>query len=339
MELISLPGDTVPSDAELMRIVTEDGVTLRVALWASSARRRPRGTICLLQGRAEFIEKYFEVIRELRRRGFAVLAFDWRGQGGSDREVGNPHKGHVSSFAKYRLDWEAIRTQIVEPGTVPGPCFGLAHSMGAAVALVGIREGWYGLERLVAVSPMIELCLIKTPRLARHLARMLRLLGFGRSFVPGGGNRSIATLSFEGNRLTSDEERYFRNRDTAVAMGSGAVGAPTIAWMDSAFRLMARFRDPGFAPAIRVPTLIVAAGADPVCATPVIERFASRLKAGHAIVIPGARHEIMMENDLVRSQFWAAFDAFVPGTPDPDVSAGQKREGSLVDTAVAGGDD
>ena len=40
-----------------------------------------------------------------------------------------------------------------------------------------------------------------------------------------------------------------------------------------------------------------------------------RLRAGSHLVIPGARHEILMEQDRYREQFWAAFDAFVPGTP------------------------
>jgi lysophospholipase len=31
-------------------------------------------------------------------------------------------------------------------------------------------------------------------------------------------------------------------------------------------------------------------------------------------VIPGARHEILMERDAIRAQFWAAFDAFIPGS-------------------------
>jgi lysophospholipase len=79
---------------------------------------------------------------------------------------------------------------------------------------------------------------------------------------------------------------------------------------------MRRFLDPRYALKIRLPTLIVAAGADPVCATPATERFASRLKAGHAIVLPAARHEILMERDAIREDFWAAFDAFIPGTPD-----------------------
>jgi lysophospholipase len=34
-------------------------------------------------------------------------------------------------------------------------------------------------------------------------------------------------------------------------------------------------------------------------------------------VIPGARHEILMERDVIREEFWAAFDAFIPGSPDP----------------------
>jgi lysophospholipase len=33
-------------------------------------------------------------------------------------------------------------------------------------------------------------------------------------------------------------------------------------------------------------------------------------------VLRGARHEILMESDPIREQFWAAFDAFIPGTPD-----------------------
>ena len=43
--------------------------------------------------------------------------------------------------------------------------------------------------------------------------------------------------------------------------------------------------------------------------------FAARLRAGSHLIIAGAQHEILMEQDGYRQQFWAAFDAFVPGTP------------------------
>ncbi|TXM82325.1 alpha/beta hydrolase, partial [Methylobacterium sp. WL122] len=45
------------------------------------------------------------------------------------------------------------------------------------------------------------------------------------------------------------------------------------------------------------------------------QRFAARLKAGHILVLPDARHEILSERDAIREDFWAAFDAFVPGSP------------------------
>jgi len=49
--------------------------------------------------------------------------------------------------------------------------------------------------------------------------------------------------------------------------------------------------------------------------TPAIEDFAMMLRAGSHLVIAGAQHEVLMEQDQYRMQFWAAFDAFVPGTP------------------------
>ncbi|WP_204328396.1 alpha/beta hydrolase, partial [Stenotrophomonas maltophilia] len=76
---------------------------LRAAYWWPTGRVGAKGTVCLLQGRAEFIEKYYETIGDLRRRGFAVVAFDWRGQGESARDVADPHKGHVGRFGHYRL--------------------------------------------------------------------------------------------------------------------------------------------------------------------------------------------------------------------------------------------
>ncbi|MCB8822411.1 alpha/beta fold hydrolase [Microvirga rosea] len=350
MQLVPTPDNPIPAEPTLHAVRTKDGLSLRVATWLPETEK-PRGTVCILQGRAEFIEKYFEVVGELLHRGFAVVAFDWRGQGLSDRQVRNGRKGHVRRFADYRHDLEAVRDQILVPH-MPEPHFGLAHSMGGAIALNAAHESWLPFRRLVTTTPMISLSMIKSLRTTAVLARLLRYTGFGRAFVPGGGETSISTKPFKGNRLTSDPDRYARNAEAATAIGNGAIGAPTVAWLDAAFRFMTCFTDPAYARKIRLPTLIIAAGADPVCATPATERFASRLKAGHAIVIPGARHEIMMERDSIREQFWAAFDAFIPGSAGlvaeetvseasapPDALAAEELDGGGMDTAVPRRDD
>src|ERR671914_559539 len=153
-----------------MAVEAGDGLSLRAARWRPTTRR-VRGTVCILQGRAEFIERYFETITELRRRGFAVVTFDWRGQGRSGREVPNPRKGHVKDFSRYRLDLEAVRAAVLD--SMPKPHFALAHSMGGAIALLGAREGWLPFERLVATTPMIDLCMIKVTPLRRTAARLM----------------------------------------------------------------------------------------------------------------------------------------------------------------------
>ena len=52
-----------------------------------------------------------------------------------------------------------------------------------------------------------------------------------------------------------------------------------------------------------------------IVSTAATARFAVRLRAGSHLVVPGSRHEILTERDPFRAQFWAAFDAFVPGSP------------------------
>ena len=115
--------------------------------------------------------------------------------------------------------------------------------------------------------------------------------------------------------LTSDPVRFARNAAVLEEKPELGLGAPTIAWADSAIRLMKKFAEPSYAARIRQPMLLVAAGYDEVVSTSAIEAFGMRLLAGRHLILPGAKHEILQEQDSFRAQFWAAFDAFVPGTP------------------------
>jgi lysophospholipase len=162
---------------------------------------------------------------------------------------------------------------------------------------------------------MVGLQLAGMPRLARASIRAMRLMGLGTSYVPGGGATAIASQPFAGNPLTSDPVRYARMGALIEAEPDLGLGSPTIAWIAAAFQVMSDFADPAYPARIRQPLLIIAAGQDWIVSTPAIEQFAWRLRAGAHLVVPGARHEIMMEQDRYRGQFWAAFEAFVPGSP------------------------
>lgn len=312
MDLISIPANPVPDNAVSGTISTSDGVTLRYARWAPPPGRK--GTVCIFQGRSEYIEKYYETVRDLQSRGFAVATLDWRGQGLSDRALADRHKGHVRDFYQYGIDLDAFMEQVVLPDCPP-PIYALGHSMGGAILLRASHEGRRWFDRIVLSAPMIGLPRSGVTPFAGPLLTALRMIGRGTAYVPGVDTKSAGRESFIGNVLTSDPVRFARTVAVTEAEPRLVVGAPTIGWAQAAFRLMSQFASPRYAGSIRQPILMVAAGYDQVVSTPAIETFARNLLAGSHIILPGSRHEILQEQDQYRRQFWAAFDAFVPGTP------------------------
>jgi len=275
--------------------------------------RERSGTVCIFPGRNEFIEKYFEVVGELRRRGFAVAVLDWRGQGGSSRLTRSQMKGHVSDFSNYEEDIAHFMRSVVLPDC-PAPYYALAHSMAATVMFRAATKRGCWFSRMVMTAPMVKLeGLPMSQAMCGRLADVLTLFGFGKQVVPGDNKEYWTSEEFEGNPLTSDRERFFRNLSVLQAAPGLAVGPPTIGWLNAACEAMAQLADEKFAPRIRIPALMVAAGDDKIVSSKAIEDFASRLRAGSQLVLRGARHEILQERDSIREQFWAAFDAFVPG--------------------------
>src|ERR1700730_11344394 len=177
MKLVSIPANPIPDHFVTGALKTPDGVSLRFARWLPPAGRR--GTVCIFQGRSEWIEKYFETVRDLRARGFAVAALDWRGQGLSDRALTDHRKGYVRDFAEYDTDLETLMREIVLPDCPP-PLFALGHSTGATVLIRAAYRGRRWFDRMVLAAPLIDLQGFAGTTTAKVLVRVLRLAGFGR---------------------------------------------------------------------------------------------------------------------------------------------------------------
>ena len=312
MDLVSIPANPVPEDVVSGRLTTSDGDGLRFARWRPPPVRK--GTVCIFQGRTEFIEKYFETVRELRSRGFAVATIDWRGQGLSDRALGDPMKGHVGDFSEYERDLDVFMNQVVLPDCPP-PLFAIGHSMGGAVMMRIARQGSRWFDRIVLSTPMLALTGWRRSSMSKATVKLMRLAGLGSSFVPARTPALIGTGPFIGNLATSDPIRYARVKAVLEAEPALGIGPPTVGWLDAGYRAMAEFDDPLYPSKVRQPLMLIAAGRDDVVSTAAIEDFAVRLRTGSHLIVAGAKHELMMEQDRYRTQFWAAFDAFVPGTP------------------------
>ncbi len=314
MELISLYKNPIPEGAHSGYIRIDDRVYLRYARWAPTTNY-VRGTVVLVQGRSEYIEKYFETVSDLRRRGFWVATFDWRGQGGSSRDLENRNKGHIWDFGQYDADLHKFMTQVVFPDC-PAPYYALGHSMGGHNLIRNAGMGLCQFDRMVLSAPMLRMSreVIGLPHeVVTVAATFASWCGMGESYVKNGSDQNLNLRGFKGNKLTRDKERFDRNRQILEAATKLSIGSPTYAWLLAALRSTSMVMQPAFASGVKIPILMIGAGSDRIVSNFATREFAERMKNGSNVIIPNARHEILQEVDTVRDQFWAGFDAFIPG--------------------------
>jgi len=277
----------------------------------------PKRAICvLLNGHTEFLEKYGEVAGELCQRGFEVVSLDWRGQGASERRVYGNRAGHVGTFEEYDIDLSCLMLQLVEPIQrslpVPLPVVALGHSMGAHILLRYLHDHPRRFVCAVACAPMIEIDTGNySPATAGFLAALFNLYRPSKRFIFGIEQRDPLDLQFEDNAVTSDRARFERNQSLLRQQPFLRINGPTFGWLGAAFRSMRRMRKKSYTEDIVTPLLLLGAGDERVVRTEAIRAFSRLLPAARYIEIPGAKHEILMETDAIRAQFWAEFDAFM----------------------------
>lgn len=304
MELYPTPENPLPPGAECLMVVTRDKLKLRVMRAVPAGAR---GTVIVIGGRGDYVERYFETMRELMDRGFAVASVDLRGQGGSQRLARDPYRGSLPSFAGFDEDLRVFMETAVLP-YCPGPYFGLGHSTGGHVLLRVLRERtWF--RKAVLVSPLVDVIYGAWPRpVAALLVNAATLLGCGSMFLPGVMKKPMGRAHFAENPLTSDEWRWNRDCGTLEIAPHLGLGGATFSWLHAARRSLAAVSSMKRPLA---PVLIVAAGVDCVVSNEAIRRLARSVPGIALTVIPEAKHEILTERDIIRRQFFAAFDSFV----------------------------
>ena len=295
--------------AERLFFTTRDRLKIRYGLWPP-APGCFRGTVVHAAGRAEFLEKNAETIYRLHRMGFAVYAFDWRGQGLSSRMLKNRHKGFVATFDDYINDLDQFARQIVSPDR-PGTKILLAHSMGGNIGLQYLHRAPEVFDRAVMVSPMFGINTFPLPRKwARILAAKAVDAGFSDRYIPGAGDYRTAGHCFAGNALTSDPKRFFDEHREIRENPDLALGGVTFGWLNAAFDAIERIDSQGFAEAVDTPILLVSGSRDRVVDQKAHARICRRLPFCRFLQIRDARHEILKETDSLQRVFWQAFERF-----------------------------
>lgn len=286
------------------------GARIRCAWW--NATGTARGTVALLTGRGEFIEKYAtEVVGELLGRGYAVVAMDWRGQGLSDRPLADRGKGHIDHFSTYMADVRMFLEAVVAPDA-PRPVLALCHSMGGHILMRDMAENGPGpLSAALFVSPMTGL--YREAMLRSILMLMPEIPAVDERYLFGTGPFVLLAREFNSNFVTRDERRYRFTDDWFTADPRLALGGPTLGWARQAVRSMTAAQAPGYLERIDVPLLLITAGEDRLIDQRTHAPIVARLRHGEHFTIARSLHEIMMETDDIRALFWEAFDRLAKG--------------------------
>jgi len=291
---------------------SSDNLLIRYGIWACGSKTK-KGSVILLGGRKEFMEKHEETIAELNQRYLDVYSLDWRGQGMSTRMLADRHKGFVNDFKDYGDDLGYFIHKVVRPGAV-SPLIILAHSMGGHIALRFIHDHPRVVDKAVLTSPMIDINVPYIPGwMIRSISRLAVENGLGHVYSVGSKGYSASRNRFEGNRLTSDPVRFMDEQRAIELNPDLALGGVTYGWLAAAFDSIDILLSNGYAEKILSPVLIISAGRDRIVSETAQKSICSRMNKCRFVSISESYHEILKERDAVRNIFWREFNGFICG--------------------------
>ena len=291
---------------------TDDGLQLS---YFYHCRPDSRYAVVISSGRIEAAIKYAELCYDFVEAGYSVFLLDHRGQGFSQRELANRHKGYVSDFAHYQADLAKFIANVVLP-TGHKYHLALGHSMGSAI-LAGYLATSHPFQAAILASPMLG---IYTGLVPRHVAEPLaltysnvnQLLSKKPWYFPGQGN--YTSKAFAGNVLTSDATRFAWLQQLYCEYPEIQLGGVTSSWIKAAISHMRNVI--AQAPNWATPVLLLQAAEDKVVSNQAQDSWFSALPSEikhQKLSLHGARHEIFMEQDAIRQQAYNAINSFIAG--------------------------
>lgn len=279
---------------------------IRVAWWATGQK----GTVFLLPGRTECIEKYGRAAGDLVQRGYSVITIDWRGQGLADRALADRNAGHVGDFSEYQQDLDAMLAEAAQAG-LPKPWFLLGHSMGGCIGLRGLMRG-VPVNAAAFSAPMWGISMAAWLRpVAQLITAIAAPIGLATRYAPTTGPENyLLQVPFEGNVLTTDRDMWAYMRDQVRAVPELGLSGPSLAWLGAALRECAAL---AAMPAPRLPAICALGTAEKVVDSAPVHLRMAGWGNGQLDLYPGAEHEIMMDGPAARKRFFdratALFDA------------------------------
>lgn len=295
----------LPEGADIATWQAPDGWKLRVMEWRQGNSVAARGSLVFANGRGDFIEKYLEPLAHWHGQGWNILAFDWRGQGGS---AGNIAGGHLDSFDPLVTDGAELLRHWLERSS--GPRVAVGHSMGGHLLLRIIAEHRPPLAAAALVAPMIRINARPIPHnVGRLISACFARIGLRRT--PAWEQNERPSLPGTSRRayLTTCPDRYADELWWKAQQPAYNLGPPSWGWLDAAYRSIDGLTLERLTK-VTMPILILGTDRDRLVSPTAIRKAGEALPDAELHMYPDAAHELLRESDAVRLDALARIDRF-----------------------------
>ena len=279
----------------------------------------PDAVVVCLPGLSEFCEKYYEVARTCLDMNLAFWVLDWPGQGRSDRYLENPHMRHGDDFGieverLHNFILGYIKHSSVHPDKGRIPLVMLGHSMGANIGLRYLAKYPETFECAAFSAPLCGIQKLKRIPLSKFILKAFNKFS-PTSYVYGGAD-------WHETMRHNSEEVVFSNDDIRNAVHAAwlqadpslAIGSPTYSWLYHAQQSCEFVKRSSFLKSITTPCLITIAGKETIVDNDSIRYIADKIEGAQLLELPEAGHEVLMERDVFRDQFFKEFYKLIEKT-------------------------
>lgn len=317
-----------PSGLKLGQFTNADEASIRYAEVPPHDPNDVSAVVIDVTGFRESIERYYELMSDQQDRGMAVFAMDWRGQGGSERYW--PDKPQRPGSLGYDHDVADLRQfidEVVRPAErFPGkPVILFAHSMGANISMRFMHDNPDTFDAAVLSPPMLGVQTKGFPRwAAKGLARAMRLVGLGKTYMPGEGDwephRELKDLVTDRTVRQELQDRFARQHDDLK------LGGATSIWLDEALKSMSVLSAPEYLRGIKTPIQMHSARREFIVDPAAHDHAMKHLPNAEMVRHMDAYHEIWMKPQQRRDRVWDQVDNYLRRiVPGADFSIRQRQ--------------
>lgn len=268
-----------------------------------------KGSIIIVHGLSEFINKFYEFIYYCLNKGFNVFIYDQRCHGLSGRLTDKIDLLHVDDFNDYVKDLSQFVDTVVKK-IVDKPIYLYSQSMGGAECALYLAQNSENIEKAVLAVPMFQPTVDVVPY---PIAR--GGVSIARHFY---GNKTKFLLSSEFNpeveyneRHGTSKARFTNNMKMRIENPCYQSTPMTFGWTYNSLIVRDRVLKKSNVKAIKTPILLITAKEDKVVRAEPHYKFAKKCSTCRLVELEKANHALLAsDNTTLTSVLNLIFDFF-----------------------------